>query len=54
MKKFPDDVSFISQKVEEMKDIPSQVAQVVMETKEVFAAEEEESSSSQQERISLN
>ena len=37
-----------------MKDIPSQVAQVVMETKEVFTAEEEEPSSRDHERISLN
>jgi hypothetical protein len=37
-----------------MKDIPSQVAQVVMETKEVFAAEEEEPSSRDHEQTSLN
>ncbi|PJN89139.1 hypothetical protein [Bacillus sp. mrc49] len=45
VEKISDDVSFISQKVEEMKDIPAQVAHVVMETKEVFTAENEDESS---------
>ncbi|MGE6377707.1 YtxH domain-containing protein [Peribacillus muralis] len=57
VERISDDVSFISQKVEEMKDIPAQVAQVVMETKEVFTAENDDESSSNdhpENRISLN
>ncbi|AOH53249.1 hypothetical protein ABE28_002715 [Peribacillus muralis] len=57
VQRISDDVSFISQKVEEMKDIPAQVAQVVMETKEVFTAENDDESSSNdhpEDRISLN
>ncbi|MDQ0220391.1 YtxH domain-containing protein [Peribacillus cavernae] len=34
------DVAFISSRVEEMKDIPPQVAQVVKETKDAFVSEE--------------
>jgi gas vesicle protein len=35
-----DDVAFISQKVEEMKDVPPQVASMVKETKEAFTSHE--------------
>lgn len=40
VEKISNDVSFISKRVEEMKNIPSQVASVVMETKEAFASED--------------
>ena len=39
VEKISNDVSFISKRVEEMKSIPTQVANVVMETKEAFASE---------------
>lgn len=40
VEKISNDVSFISKRVEEMKNIPSQVANVVMETKEAFASDD--------------
>ena len=40
VEKISNDVSFISKRVEEMKNIPTQVANVVMETKEAFASED--------------
>ncbi|WP_108670492.1 hypothetical protein [Peribacillus acanthi] len=36
-----DDVAFISQKVEEMKDVPPQVASMVKETKEAFTSHDD-------------
>ncbi|WP_163100732.1 YtxH domain-containing protein [Peribacillus alkalitolerans] len=37
-----DDVAFISQKVEEIKDVPPQVASMVKETKEAFISHDEQ------------
>lgn len=51
VEKISNDVSFISKRVEEMKDIPSQVVNVVMETKEAFASEENQGTT---EKTNLN
>ncbi|WP_419883137.1 YtxH domain-containing protein [Peribacillus sp. B-H-3] len=42
IEKIADDAAFISQRVEEMKNIPPQVAHVVKETKEAFATDQSE------------
>lgn len=40
IKQISEDVAFITQKVEDMKDVPSQVASVLKETKEAFTSAE--------------
>ena len=44
VEKITDDVAFITEKVEDMKDVPRQIAEVMEETKSVFVQESEDQS----------